>query len=166
LVSANSIGVYHDHFYIYYLDLDIDGTHNSFEKTSLKTVRITDGSSKRKSYWTTETQTAKTESDAKITIGLAPGELAFVNPNKKTVVGNEVGYRLIPAIPAHPLLTEDDYPQIRGAFTNYNVWVTPYNRTEKWAGGLYVDHSHGEDTLAVWTKKYDYLNIFCEFEMI
>ncbi|XP_004508349.2 primary amine oxidase isoform X1 [Cicer arietinum] len=153
LVSANSIGVYHDHFYIYYLDLDIDGTHNSFEKTSLKTVRITDGSSKRKSYWTTETQTAKTESDAKITIGLAPSELTVVNTNKKTAVGNDVGYRLIPAIPAHPLLTEDDYPQIRGAFTNYNVWVTPYNRTEKWAGGLFVDHSHGDDTLAVWTKK-------------
>ncbi|CAK8563581.1 unnamed protein product [Lathyrus sativus] len=153
LVSANSIGIYHDHFYIYYLDFDIDGTHNSFEKTSLKTVRITDGSSKRKSYWTTETQTAKTESDAKITIGLAPAELVVVNPNIKTAVGNEVGYRLMPAIPAHPLLTEDDYPQVRGAFTNYNVWVTPYNRTEKWAGGLYVDHSRGDDTLAVWTKQ-------------
>ncbi|XP_058759196.1 primary amine oxidase-like [Vicia villosa] len=153
LVSANCIGIYHDHFYIYYLDFDIDGTHNSLEKTSLKTVRITDGSSKRKSYWTTETQTAKTESDAKITVGLAPAELVVVNPNIKTAVGNEVGYRLIPAIPAHPLLTEDDYPQIRGAFTNYNVWVTPYNRTEKWAGGLYVDHSRGDDTLAVWTKQ-------------
>ncbi|CAL5198786.1 unnamed protein product [Lathyrus oleraceus] len=153
LVSANSIGIYHDHFYIYYLDFDIDGTQNSFEKTSLKTVRIKDGSSKRKSYWTTETQTAKTESDAKITIGLAPAELVVVNPNIKTAVGNEVGYRLIPAIPAHPLLTEDDYPQIRGAFTNYNVWVTAYNRTEKWAGGLYVDHSRGDDTLAVWTKQ-------------
>ncbi|CAI8610512.1 unnamed protein product [Vicia faba] len=153
LVSANSIGIYHDHFYMFYLDFDIDGTHNSFEKTSLKTVRITDGSSKRKSYWTTETETAKTESDAKITIGVAPAELAIVNPNIKTAVGNQVGYRLIPAIPAHPLLTEDDYPQIRGAFTNYNVWVTPYNRTEKWAGGLYVDHSRGDDTLAVWTKQ-------------
>lgn len=31
----------------------------SFEKTSLKTVRVTDGSSKRKSYWTTEVETAK-----------------------------------------------------------------------------------------------------------
>jgi len=153
LVSANSIGVYHDHFYIYYLDFDIDGAENSFEKTSLKTVRITDGSSKRKSYWTTETQTAKTESDAKITIGSAPAELVVINSNKKTTVGNHIGYRLIPTIPAHSLLTEDDYPQIRGAFTNYNVWVTPYNRTEKWAGGLYVDHSRGDDTLAVWTKQ-------------
>ncbi|KAK7363675.1 hypothetical protein VNO77_05825 [Canavalia gladiata] len=131
LVSANSIGVYHDHFYIYYLDFDIDGVENSFEKTSLKTVKVTDGSSKRKSYWTVETETANTESDAKIIIGSAPAELSVVNPNKKTSVGNDVGYRLIPAIPAHPLLTEDDYPQIRGAFTNFNVWVTPYNRTQK-----------------------------------
>lgn len=30
-----------------------------------------------------------------------------------------------------------------------NVWVTPYNRTEKWAGGLSVDQSRGDDTLAV-----------------
>ncbi|KAK2411899.1 primary amine oxidase [Trifolium repens] len=105
------------------------------------------------SNWTTETQIAKTESDAKVTIGYAPAELVVVNPNKKTAVGNEIGYRLIPAIPAHPLLSLDDYPQIRGAFTNYNVWITPYNRTEKWAGGLYVDHSRGDDTLAVWTQQ-------------
>lgn len=153
LVSEHSIGVFHDHYYIYHLDLDIDGEDNSFVKTNLKTVRITDGSSERKSYWTIDAQTIKTESDAKIKLGSAPSELAIVNPNKKTSIGNEVGYRLIPAAPVHPLLTEDDYPQQRGAFTNYNVWVTPYNRTEKWAGGLYVDQSRGEDTLAVWAKK-------------
>ncbi|XP_028773514.1 primary amine oxidase-like [Neltuma alba] len=153
LVSENSIGVYHDHFYIYHLDLDIDGEENSFVKTDLKTVKVTDGSSKRKSYWIAEAQTLKNESAAKIRLGSSPAELAIVNPNKKTSVGNEVGYRLIPAMPVHPLLIEDDYPQMRGAFTNYNVWVTPYNRGEKWAGGLYVDQSHGEDTLAVWTKK-------------
>ncbi|KOM33590.1 hypothetical protein LR48_Vigan01g314600 [Vigna angularis] len=90
LVLENSIGVYHDHFYIYHLDLDIDGVNNSFEKTSLKTVRVTDGSSKRKSYWTTETETAESENDAKITIGSTPGELSVVNPNKKTSVGNDV----------------------------------------------------------------------------
>lgn len=59
-------------------------------------------------YWTTEVETAK------IILGLSPGELSVVKPNKKTSVGS----------------------QIRGAFTNFNVWVTPYNRTEEWAGGL------------------------------
>jgi len=41
-----------------------------------------------------------------------------------------------------------------------------YNRTEKWAGGLYVDHSHGEDTLAVWTKKYDFFILFVNLLII
>jgi len=138
------------------LNFDIDGVENSFEKTSLKTIKITDGSLKRKSYWTIETQTAlKLNQIQKSQLGLPQVNLHLLIQTKKTDVGNEIGYCLIPAIPAHPLLTEDDYPQIRGAFTNYNVWVTPYNRTEKWVGGLHVDHSHGEDTLAVWTKKYD-----------
>ncbi|KAI4344836.1 hypothetical protein L6164_012023 [Bauhinia variegata] len=153
LVSANSIGVYHDHYYIYHLDLDIDGEENSFLKTDLKTVKVTDGSSKRKSYWTTDTQTIQTESDAKIRLGSSPSELVVVNPIKKTNAGNDVGYRLLPSPAVHPVLVEDDFPQVRGAFTNYNVWVTPYDKTEKWAGGLYVDQSRGEDTLAVWTKK-------------
>ncbi|TKY69538.1 Primary amine oxidase [Spatholobus suberectus] len=153
LVSEHSIGVYHDHYYIYHLDFDIDGVDNSFVKTNLETVQVNDNSSKRKSYWTTSSQIVKTESDAKTKLGFSPSELAVVNPNKKTSTGNEVGYRLVPNAAVHPLLTEDDYPQIRGAFTNYNVWVTPYNKTEKWAGGLYVDQSRGEDTLAVWTKQ-------------
>uniref|UniRef100_A0A2N9EQU4 Amine oxidase n=1 Tax=Fagus sylvatica TaxID=28930 RepID=A0A2N9EQU4_FAGSY len=103
LLADNTIGVYHDHFLTYYLDLD--------------------------------------------------AELVVVNPNKKTKVGNNVGYRLIPGSVAHPLLSNDDYPQIRGAFTNNNVWVTPYNKSEKWAGGVYVDQSRGDDTLAVWSLR-------------
>ncbi|ESR33143.1 hypothetical protein CICLE_v10006614mg [Citrus x clementina] len=79
LVADNTIGVNHDHFLNYYLDLDIDGL----------------------------------------------------------VVG--------------PLLTDDDYPQIRAGFTDYNIWVTPYNKSEKYSGGNYVYQSHGDDTLLQWT---------------
>ena len=76
-----------------------------------------------------------------------------MNPNKKTNVGNNVGYRLILGSVAQPLMSYGDYLQIRGAFTNNHVWVTPYNKSEKWAGGLYVDQSHGDDTLAVWSLR-------------
>ncbi|GMN46671.1 hypothetical protein TIFTF001_015842 [Ficus carica] len=152
-LAENTVAIHHDHFLNYYLDLDVDGEANSFVKTNLVTKRVTDHSSPRKSYWTVERETARTELDARIQVALKPSELAVINPNKRTKVGNNIGYRLIPGSAASPLLVNDDYPQIRAAFTNYNVWVTPYNKSEKWAGGKYVSQSRGDDNLAVWTLR-------------
>ncbi|GLT99661.1 hypothetical protein SLE2022_170850 [Rubroshorea leprosula] len=153
LVAENSIAVSHDHFLTYYFDLDIDGTANSFVRTGLVTKHVTEPGVPRKSYWTAVTETLKTESNARIRLGREPFDFAIVNPNKKTKPGNPIGYRLIPGSVSSPIMFPDDYPQVRGAFTNYNVWVTPYNKSEKWAGGKYVDQSHGDDTLAVWSQR-------------
>ncbi|CAA0812296.1 Copper amine oxidase family protein [Striga hermonthica] len=153
LVAENTIAVRHNHFLTFHLDLDIDGPANSLTKTHLKTVRVANGTFPRRSYWTAVHETAKTESDAKMTFNSGDTEVTIVNPNKRTNMGHHVGYRLVPGPVAAPLLLGDDYEQIRGAFSNYHVWATPYNRSEKWAGGDFVDQAHGDDTLAAWTMK-------------
>ncbi|XAR57204.1 Primary-amine oxidase [Bertholletia excelsa] len=151
IVAENAIGLNHDHFISFYLDLDVDGEENSFVKAKMKPMK-TNGTSPRKSYWTLDKEIAKTELEARMKLGEA-ADLVITNPNKNTKVGNPIGYKLIPASPINSLLLKDDYPQIRASFSNYQVYVTPYNRSEEWAGGLYPDRSHGNNTLYVWTNR-------------
>ncbi|ONK75299.1 uncharacterized protein A4U43_C03F15410 [Asparagus officinalis] len=95
------------------LDLDIDGYDNSFVKKNIKTTRVKNGGTPCKSYWTVVEETARTEADVRIEIGSELADLLIVNPNKKTKVGNDIGYIISGDATATSLLTDDDYPQIR-----------------------------------------------------
>uniref|UniRef100_A0ACD5UL77 Uncharacterized protein n=1 Tax=Avena sativa TaxID=4498 RepID=A0ACD5UL77_AVESA len=153
LVAENTLAVYHDHYVTYHLDLDVDGTNNSFVKNIITTRRNTAGTP-RKSYWTVRREVAETEADAQVDVNAAPADLLIVNPNKRTRIGNEVGYRVVPGgATAASVLDDDDYPQRRASYSKKQVWVTPYSKDEKWAPGLYADQSTGNDGLAAWSRK-------------
>ncbi|KAL3647275.1 hypothetical protein CASFOL_008243 [Castilleja foliolosa] len=154
LLSENVIGIIHDHFVTFYLDMDVDGSNNSFVKVNLQREYTKPGESPRMSYVKAVRNVAKTEKDAQIQLKLYdPSEFHIINPTKKTRVGNPVGYKVVPGPTAASLLDPNDPPQKRGAFTNNQIWVTPYNETELWAGGLFTYQSLGDDTLEVWSNR-------------
>ncbi|PWA33949.1 copper amine oxidase family protein [Artemisia annua] len=154
LLSENVIGVIHDHYITFYLDMDVDGPDNSFVKVNIKRETTAPEESPRLSYLKAVRNVAKTEKDAQVKLKLYdPSEYHMVNPSKKTRVGNPVGYKLVPGGTAASLLDLNDPPQKRGAFTNNQIWVTPYNKSEEWAGGLFTYQSQGDDTLAVWSER-------------
>ncbi|KAL3610040.1 hypothetical protein D5086_001060 [Populus alba] len=161
LISENLIGVVHDHFITFHLDMDIDDTNNTFVKVNLVKEETLPGQSPRKSYLKAKRNTAKTEDDARIKLKLyEPSEFHVINPSRRSRLGNPAGYKIVPGRNAASLLDHLDPPQLRSAFTNNQIWVTPYNRNEQWAGGLFTYQSKGDDTLAAWSKSVSLVLFF------
>lgn len=153
LVAKNILGVNHDHFFSFRLDMDVDGQNNSFMIHRLVEKELPAGSP-RKSIWVTEPSIAGKERDAMMDIHLEkPSMWIFVNPNVKGPLGHPTGYEIMPGATATSLLSPDDGAQKVGAFSAHQLWVTPYSAEELYAAGTYPSSSTGEDGLAAWTRK-------------
>lgn len=153
LVARNTLGVNHDHFFSYRLDLDVDGPNNSFMMHRLVRKELPQ-QSPRKSIWVAEPSIAANERDAMMDIHLeTPAMWLFINPNMKGPLGHPTGYEIMPGSTAASLLDPDDGMQKAGAFSSHQLWVTPYEPNERYAGGSYPISSNGNDGLAVWSKQ-------------
>jgi primary-amine oxidase len=151
-VGENTIGVNHDHFFSFRLDLDVDGQNNTFVAHRL-VRRELPASTHRKSIWVMEPATAHTERDAMIDIHLdRPSMWLFENPGKIGPLGYPAGYEIMPGPTAASLLDPEDGAQRVGAFSNHQLWVTPYRQEEFYAAGVYPTAGKGDDGIAQWTK--------------
>jgi primary-amine oxidase len=153
LVARDTVATNHDHFFSFRLDLDVDGQQNTFVSERLTTERVDSGNG-RKSVWVVESTTAESEDEAKMVIDLQQPTLwRVVNPNVVGSHGNPVSYQLESRTNAISLLSPDDFPQRRAGFTDYHLWVTPYDPEERYAAGVYPNQSRGGDGLPAWTRE-------------
>ena len=151
-VAENTIGVNHDHFFSYRLDLDVDGPGNSFMADRMER-QLLPSDPMRKSIWVVKPMIAAREKDAIMDIHLeAPSMWLFINPNVKGPLGYPTGYEIMPGATAKSLLSPDDLPQKLGAFSGHQFWVTPNDPGQRYAAGVYPTSSQASDGLAVWTK--------------
>ncbi len=153
LVAEHTVAVNHDHFFVFRLDVDVDGSKNSFVSDELVTETI-DSADGRKSVWVVESTTVANERDARMSIDSAsPAQWRFINPDVEGAWGNPVGYELKPGANAVSLLSRDDFPQQRAGFTDHHLWVTPYDPDEIYAAGRYPNQSAGGEGLPSWTAE-------------
>ena len=152
LVGENLVGVNHDHFFSFRLDLDVDGTNNVFVAHRLVQKQLP-AATHRKSIWVSEPVEARTERDATLDIHLdRPAMWMFESSEKRGPLGNPTGYELMPGATAASLLDPEDGAQRVGAFSAHQLWVTPYRADELYASGVYPTAGKGTDGLAVWTR--------------
>ncbi len=106
------------------------------------------------SVWVLENRIAASEQAARTSISIeAPTLWRVVNPEVKGPVGYPVSYEVKYGANAIPLLRRDDWPQQRAGFTDYHLWVTPYDPTERYAAGTYPNQSRGGEGLPRWTAR-------------
>jgi primary-amine oxidase len=151
-VADHTIGVNHDHYFSFRLDLDIDGEQNSFMANRLVEQKLK-VDPMRRSIWVAQPSIAAVEKDAVMDVSIdRPSMWMFVNPNVRGSLGYPTGYEVMAGSTARSLMSADDPAQRVGAFSEHQFWVTPYDRSQRYASGVYPTSSEGGDGLATWVK--------------
>jgi primary-amine oxidase len=152
LIDDQTVAVNHDHFFAFRLDLDVDGTQNSFTVDRLLSQDLPHHGHRR-SIWTVHSEVAPRESDAQLHTDMAhPALWRVVSPVRRDRLGNESSYHISPGHEAVSLLRPDDPAQGRAGFTRFNLWVTPYVAGERYAAGDYPNQRATPDGLPLWTS--------------
>ena len=75
-----------------------------------------------------------------------------MNASRKNDLGGTVGYRLCPGENVSPHAQPDAAVLKRAGFLTRNLWVTPYQASERYPTGDYPNQSKGGDGLPRWTQ--------------
>ncbi|MEQ8859018.1 MAG: hypothetical protein RIC56_10240 [Pseudomonadales bacterium] len=150
LIAPQLLGVNHDHFFNYRVDLDVDGPVNEFVR--LRLVPQAAGNSPRTSYWRVEPETVTSELAARTRLDPNhPAALVIRNPASRNAMGEPASFQIIHQTITRPLVDPSDPAYQRGAFTFYDLWVTRHARDERFASGRHINQGIGGQGLPAWT---------------
>lgn len=144
LVDQHLLAVHHDHFLSFRVDLDVDGINNSFRRERV-VLRNLPSEGARRSLW--QPEAVPFEKEAGIAPGHHPEVWRVINPNFTSALGHHPGYEILAGHSAVSLLSENDWPQKRAAFSARPLWVTKRKPNELHAAGDYPNQSRGGDGL-------------------
>jgi primary-amine oxidase len=142
---------HHQHLFSARLDMMVDGTNNAVDE--LEAALVPRGPQNPTGTGFTQTVTRlKTEKDAQRLADNTTGRVWLVsNPSVKNRLGGEVGWVLYPE--GKPVLLADSESDIhkRATFSTKHLWVTPYEPTELYPAGDFVNLHPGGAGLPAWT---------------
>ncbi|KAL0489811.1 primary-amine oxidase [Acrasis kona] len=144
IVSANTSLYQSDHFFTFYLDIDVESDHNNaFMVKRREEVSKNGGTVFSKSgQYIHDTGAAKRNIDPSIIEFWAFVKVGAFN----TATGNNVCYELQPGPHRHPFVTAG-----RTEYAGHHIWVTEFNDNKKFPAGSYANQGHG-DGLVEWAK--------------
>ena len=147
MVTPEIGGPTHQHFFNARLDMDVDGGGNSITEHEF-VPRPWGTDNPHGNVFDTTSKTLSREMDAARNANGETGRYwKVINPNVKNSVGKSPGYKLTVTPSPLMLAQEGSFVRKRGGFATKHVWVTPYDKTEKYASGDYPNVHAGGDGL-------------------
>ena len=138
LIAPNLVGVNHDHFMSFRIDMDVDGQNNRLVTDKFVKRRLS-GHSLRRSFWQVDKTVVGTEG----ALGSMhePEWFRVESSVRKNQMGNPTSYQLVPGHSDLSILDADEPQQQRASFSGAALWVTRYKPNEIYAAGVYPNQN-------------------------
>ena len=139
LIAPYRVGVNHDHYFSYRIDMDVDGTANNFDRLKIRAI-AQQKDAPRRGIWGLVSERVASEKQARTKMAAdKPALLVFSGP-RQNAMGYDAAYQLMmPNV--KPLVTQFDEVFKRAYFVQNNLWVSRFKRDEIFAAGLQVNQS-------------------------
>jgi|tagenome__1003787_1003787.scaffolds.fasta_scaffold20915314_1 primary-amine oxidase len=144
LVAPNLVGVNHDHFMSFRVDLDVDGVDNRLVRDRFVKRKLT-GNPLRHSLWQVERSVV--DAEGALDLMQAPAWYRVESGSRRNAMGNPTSYQLMPGHSDLSILDADEPQQQRAAFSSAALWVSRYNPNETFAAGAYPNQNSNVEGL-------------------
>jgi primary-amine oxidase len=151
LIAPGLAAPHHQHMFCVRLDMDVDGSVNEVHEVDV-VADATGPDNPMGNAFRPHATRLTSERDAQRNVDPGRSRIwKIVNPDVRNGLGEPVAYKLVPG--STPTLLADPSSSVgrRAAFATRNLWVTPYEPSERRAAGPYPNQSSGEDGLPRWT---------------
>jgi primary-amine oxidase len=153
LVEEHVEAVNHQHFFVYRLDMDVDGAVNSVAEMNTMPVPAGKNNPYNNSMITQMTHFKK-EQDAQRSINAASARhWKVMNHDVMDKWGHHSSYMLMPSAGVKPLVNEGASLLNRAGFLTNHLWVTPLHEKEIYPAGEYPGSNLVKAGLPTWTAQ-------------
>jgi primary-amine oxidase len=152
VVAPQTLASHHQHFFSVRLDMAVDGLRNTVYEVDTEAVAMGPANPLGNAFQPVK-RPLRRESEAQRVIDPLRGRYWLVaNPGKRTRLGHEPAYKLVPG----PSVLTFSHPTSsvaqRATFATKHLWVTPFHPAERFPAGDYPNQHPGGAGLPAWTK--------------
>lgn len=153
LIGPNVVGTYHQHFFNWRLDLDVDGLQNNIMEMNVHAVPVTDTVNQFANAFTVESTMLHSELQAQREVSMASQRTWMVaNASAQNSLGYPTSYMLMPGANSLPYADPSAWIRRRAGFMSHHLWVTPFQPAELYAAGDYPFQNPQDTGLSQWTQ--------------